>query len=141
LNTVKAALKELINAGWIEKEQIRVDGMFSHSIFTLFYEVSTVDQKSVSGKLPTTNTDSNNTREEKEENQKDMHDFQNFRKQFIKDTLENHEPFEVYDGGTYYFNLDGYLMDVKTTKFVTKSKTFKIWDYLYKNKENYNYAN
>jgi len=154
LNTIKKSVKELVDFGWIEREQIRENGKFMYTVFTLFYEVSTVDQKTVDGKtadrktvdgfLPTTNTnltntDSNNTtKREKEEKKQHMHDFKIFRDNFTKTVTESFTPFE-YKGNEYYFTLDGLMIDTKTNKYLTKDKAFKVWDYLYQNKEKYDY--
>ena len=69
--TVKKAIKELISFGWIDKQQIRVKGKYSHNVYSIYYEVSTVNPKTVGGKtddhktddhfLPPTNTNNTNT--------------------------------------------------------------------------------
>lgn len=76
---IASALKELIDFGWIAKEQIRKeDGTFSHNEYEIFpspnYAVTenTVNGKAVNGKSSTNNTNNNKNDNNKKIYKKDL---------------------------------------------------------------------
>lgn len=153
LNTVKKALADLITHGWIEKEQIRVKGRFSHSIFTLFYEALTVDQNTVDGKtvnqktvdrnLVTTNTNSTNTESNntyldkpRKKDKKLLAKIMKFRNSFTKTYSFNgfiaHGLSEPnYDYLEYTLNDKMMIVVKETNERITKELALEIWQFLY----------
>lgn len=70
-DAINSAISELISFGWIEKEQVRISGRFSHNEFTINIEQKAVNGitvngkavngKTVNGKSAPTNTNRTNT--------------------------------------------------------------------------------
>ena len=77
--TVRNAIQDLISSGWVERTIIRNDkGQYSHSVFLLNHDVSSIypkptdgkptDGKPTDGKLPTTNKDKTNKERKNKDN-------------------------------------------------------------------------
>lgn len=146
INTVESAIKELIAFGWIEKEQIRVNGRFSHSVYSLYYEVSTVPQNTVYGKtvndktvngiLIPTNTNSTNTKRNNTDTTSSRSDFSfnSFREEFI---LKYKHGFHLSDckpwskDTLFKIDDDNKIFNTVSNKLINKDDAYIVWNYLY----------
>ncbi|MCX6051396.1 MAG: helix-turn-helix domain-containing protein [Campylobacterales bacterium] len=153
IDTVNSAINELIASGWIEKELIRVGGKFSHSVYTMYYEVLTVKVKTVHGKtthdetahgfLPSTNTNSTNTKRNNTDTTSSRSDFSfnSFREEFI---LKYKHGFHLSDckpwskDTLFKIDDDNKIFNTVSNKLINKDDAYIVWNYLYEKFKNKN---
>lgn len=151
VSSVKKALKELVDSGWVERQQSRSGGRWGATVYQVNYIPWVENRTTVAvpplpcyGMQPTykdllvkkiKNKDNSLASQTKERGES-FHQFKN-------KLLKQYPNFMFSIAGQLDYNVNhiGFcikndcIYSVQTQKFLEKEESFKIWEYLYKKRE------